>query len=106
MEVFYNQALNIRNEFTFLIGEPITFNNEKFTVKDITIVPADAGKQAEFFKDHDILPFLAEKCDMAVILGNEHYKNHLPYLTLESLLKMLKIEFNVKEHLHAGYSVL
>jgi hypothetical protein len=106
MEVSYNQALTIRNEFTFLIGEPITMNNEKFTIKDITIVPADANQQAEFFKDHNILPFLAEKCEMAVILGNEHYTKHLPYLTLESLLKMLKIDFHLNDHTHAGYSLI
>jgi hypothetical protein len=106
MEVFYSQALNIRNEFMFLIGEPFTMNNEKFTIKDITIVPSDADKQAEFFKDHNILPFISEKCDVAVILSNEHYQSHLPYLTLESLLKVLKIDFSLKNFLHAGYSVL
>lgn len=106
MEVFYSQALNIRNQFTFIIGETVTMNNEKFIIKDIAIVPADTKKQAEFFKDGNILPFLGDKCDMAVMLGNEHYTKHLPYLTLESLLKLKNIDFKLKDHIHADYPVL
>lgn len=105
MKVFYNQALNLRNEFMFLIGESFTMNNEKFNIKDITIVPSDLSKQDEFFKDQNILPFITEKCDLVVILTNEHYKDHYPYLTLESLLKLHKFDFKLEDYLDASYSV-
>jgi len=106
MEVFYKQALTIRNQFMFLIGERFMMNAENFTIKDIIVVPADIKKQDDFFKNHDILPYITEKCDLAVTLSNEHYKSHYPYLTLESLLKVHKIDFNLEEHLHLKYSMM
>jgi hypothetical protein len=106
MEVFYKQALTMRNEFLFLVDETFTMNNEKFKIKDIVIVPAETDKQKEFFKDHNILPYITGNCDLAVIFNNDHYKAHYPYLTLESLLKLMNIDFKVEDYAGLKYSLL